>query len=739
MRLWLSASEIAALALPGMPATVRGVLDLAAREGWDADAKLCRARQGKGGGREYHVDCLAAGLRSTYAAQSIAAEVSPAVAQAAALEPAAPRLNAVEAAGRDARLVLIAAADAYARDARITRKTADAAYAALYMADCVPVADWVRKQVRKLSSRTLRRWREALKRGETARLAHDPGAARRGKGVLDTAENGDVRTHILALMATNPHFSADHIREKIADHFPGLATPSVRTIQIAMKRWKVEYEVALTQIANPDAYKSRHRVAGSNSHPVTRLNELWMIDASPADIMTKPMQHYRERLRCSVYVAIDIFSRRELVLATPTPRAEAVAMLIRKCITAWGVPERIKTDNGSDFVAVATQRLFAALNIEAETARAFSPEQKGHVERAVKTLQHDLMPLLPGYVGHNVTDRKVIEARKSFATRLGQKDTDLFDVDLTLPELQAYCDAWAEQRYQHRPHDGLRGRTPFAVAAAYPGAVRRIEDERALYILIAPAAGGDGLRVVTKKGVRIGGEHYLTPTVLPETRVLVRMDPADAGRALLFTPDGSEYLGVATSPELAGVDPRALVAETRARHKAMLDAATTPIKAEMRRLKPRDMVDAVLRQAAKAAGKLVELPRRAETHSTPQIEAARAALEPTPIAPVDPADIAQVERDLASERLSHTVTRLADRVEARLSGAQASTERGATPLRAGATPQQRFRLALDLRARLARGEQIDTDDAVWLGGYQQTGEHRAMQAAFDDFGDAALR
>ena len=33
MRAWLSAPEIAALSLPGMPATTRGVLDLAEREG----------------------------------------------------------------------------------------------------------------------------------------------------------------------------------------------------------------------------------------------------------------------------------------------------------------------------------------------------------------------------------------------------------------------------------------------------------------------------------------------------------------------------------------------------------------------------------------------------------------------------------------------------------------------------------------------------------------------------------
>ena len=36
MREWLPASEIAALELPGLPKTERGVIKLAARDGWHA-------------------------------------------------------------------------------------------------------------------------------------------------------------------------------------------------------------------------------------------------------------------------------------------------------------------------------------------------------------------------------------------------------------------------------------------------------------------------------------------------------------------------------------------------------------------------------------------------------------------------------------------------------------------------------------------------------------------------------
>jgi putative transposase len=60
-REWYSAAELAALALPGLPATPRGVLKLVEREGWTAHA---RPRQGRGGGVEYPVSLLPEAART---------------------------------------------------------------------------------------------------------------------------------------------------------------------------------------------------------------------------------------------------------------------------------------------------------------------------------------------------------------------------------------------------------------------------------------------------------------------------------------------------------------------------------------------------------------------------------------------------------------------------------------------------------------------------------------------------
>ncbi len=53
--------------------------------------------------------------------------------------------------------------------------------------------------------------------------------------------------------------------------------------------------------------------------------------------------------------------------------------------------------------------------------------------------------------------------------------------------------------------------------------------------------------------------------------------------------------------------------------------------------------------------------------------------------------------------------------------------------------EQRFRRALELEERLAADEEIDTTDAVWLGGYQVGSEYQAMRSIYEDFGVEALR
>lgn len=728
MKLWLTAAEIAELALPGLPGTKRNVNAYADAAGWAERKALCRKRKHAGGGLEYALDLLPPDARRAYVARFVPEAMPLETAAAAEAEPSAASLRDDAAEARDARLAILSAADRIFEQARLPRLHADLLTIADYKAGRLVLPDWVRASVPKLTLRTLQRWRSAAKDGRTAALAVDRGASRRGSGVLEQANDGAVRVYGLALIARQPHLSADHVRAMLLARFGSTLTvanargvvrtvplPPIRTVQDALKRWKSTEKVALTAITNPDAFKSRYKATGAHTdRSVTRLNEVWQIDASPMDALCVDGRN-------SVYVAIDVFSRRTVVYVSRTPRAEAVGLMLRRALLAWGVPERIKTDNGSDFVAKASQRLLAALGIEPELSPAFTPEAKAFVERVIGTFQRDLGPLLPGFIGHSVADRKVIEARKAFAQRLGESDANAFAVELKASELQAYCDAWAEQRYQHRPHAGLGGATPYAAAAAYAGKVRRLDDVRALDILLAPVPGRDGLRVNGKQGIRIEGSIYLAPQIMPDTQVLVRMDPADLGRAFLFAVDGGQYLGDAVCPEMLGIDPVEAVARAKQAQKDLIGVATAEIRREARKIKPRDFADTILRQAAKASGNLVVFPRASDTHSTPQIAAALDVYaEPpqTPVAlpPTEAALQAEIEADLTAPTPFSNVQ----------------------PLRRGETPKLRFRRALDLRGRLERGEAIEIEDAHWLGRYEAGPEFRSFQDLYDDFGEAAL-
>lgn len=722
MKLWLTAQEIADERLPDLPATKQNINAFAARNGWrDCDGKA-RRRPGAagGGGFEYHIDLLPAWARLAYLRKHVAVDEMP-LQREIAEDPRTESLSGPAITARDARLIVSKMADRHHAGCGLSVGASDRLFSELFNGGSMPVAPWIKQAVGSVSPRTLARWRAAVRDGIPSTLAVDRAAARKGTGVLDRANGGEVRTVALAALAKNPLFTARHVRALIRDRFGDALQiderheplPPLRTFQRALKMWRHEYRHELTLLTNPDGYKNSVRFVATGSTRADRLNEVWQIDASPADVMTRDG-------RQSVYAAVDVWSRRMMLLVTATPRAEAVGLLLRRCLLAWGVPERIKSDNGSDFIAHWTVRLLASLGIEHETAAPFSPEQKGIVERAIGTFQRDLSRTLPGFIGHSVADRKKIEAKMAFARRLGANDEALFGVDLTAAELAEHADAWASEVYAHAPHAGLKGKTPFEQASSFAGAVRRIENPAALDVLLARVPGKDGIRRVTRSGIRIDGTHYLIGSVMPGEDVLCRMDPADLGRLFVFTADGESFLGHAVAPELAGLNPAETIAKVRAAQKAHMDGRLADIRREAKRIGPRDVAAAIRRQAGVQNAALVAFPRPAETHTTAPLAAAGAAMATPEAAPLS-GRAAEVYEALTREGATVELA-----------------QNNVRPLRQQETMQQRFRRARDLEARLANGEALAADDALWLVGYSAGPEYRAMKHLHEDFGEASV-
>jgi putative transposase len=748
MKEWLTAREIAAEKLPDMPTTESAVIRLADREGWAATS-AARRREGRGGATEYHVSLLPVLAQAAYSQRHLKVDLANDNAAAAGRKPA-PAAGVTARAGeeRDARLAIVNAFKKFLPKLGYASRVQ--VFCDRYNAGSTEVAGFVRETVPSISKRSLARWVQAAKKGKL--VGHDPAAARKGTGVLDTANSGAVKRFVLALIAHQPHLSAHHVRTLCRDEFgdavkavskgveKAIPMPPVRTFQHALAGWKEAHKVELLKITNPDLYRSTLAPAGVGTlRHVTEANQLWQIDASPVDALCVDGRH-------SIYCCIDIATRRMIFFVSRTPRASAVAMLMRKAIIAWGVPELVKTDNGSDFTARDTARLFASLGIETQLSDPYQPQQKGHVERGIGTFQRDVGPLLPGFIGHSVTDRKAIESRKSFAARLGESDAETFGVQLSGPALQKHIDEWALTAYSHAPHAGLKGGTPFKAALASTAPIRRV-DERALDLLLMPVAGGDGRRRTTKFGIRIDHHQYQTPTVLPGLDVFVRQDPNDLGRALLFEEGGGRFLGEAFCPELSGIDPQAYMAEAKAMRRELVDERTKQIRDDARKLaKGPALIERVLNVARRDAPNVIALPKREETHTTAQISAAIEAMGErlNPTRELTPREAAE-HRRLIDEMTRDEEARLDRDVQAKLFARRAEIEaariahlpKDEKVVALPETPKERFRRAR-LFERQCEEETIRAADALWLGGYQLSPEYKAHKEMHEDFGDAWL-
>ncbi len=716
MKLWLNAQEIADLKLDGFPSTKMGVTKLAEREGW-AETRFVRKREGRGGGLEYHTDLFPLTQKLQYCAKFVELKDEDLTLESSddlGFDHRAERR-------RNAKLIVLRAADRFRAQTGMLQAASDHWFMIIYKEKKVPVPDWVYQTVKDLSLRSLARWRSQAEESQN-RLAYHPAQARKATGVLDQAENGKLKSYVLAAVFQQPHLKANVLRAMAVTKFgkqieivnpdSGEITtrdmPPLRTFQHSLKRWKQEYGSALKRHTDPDGWKNSDRMVmiGGASAGIDRLNQLWEIDASPVDMLTTEG-------RWNVYACIDVWSRRAIFLISCTPRADAVGMLVREAILKWGVPEAIKSDNGSDFKAKATVRLLNALNIEHLLCPPYSPEQKPHVERVIKTFQHGFVELLPGFVGHNVGERAVIEGRNAFAKRLGLDDYDAFGVDVSPEELQKMANDWAENAYGKNPHGGLKKMTPEAKAATSTAKILTVDPD-ALDVLLAAVPKGGGIRTVSKGGVRVDNEFYVMTdcAVMAGTQVLCRMDPKDLGRIWLFDAEGMTFLGHAICADLAGADRVEAIARARALQKAFMDEQVAPIKKAMKEIRPRDALQAVMNEER---AQVLPFPQKREEHTTPKTLAA-----------------ADVKKRRAPRELSD---REAAMMESLKAAPQVQTPRPTARVHKLATletPEARFKRALQFEQRLEQGISLSDDDAIWLAGYKAGPEYRAHRMIWED-------
>ena len=633
-----SANELAVMALPGLPATERGVRDRARLGNWQT-----MTEHGRGGAAaRYITKLLPDEIRLAIAARAVEKSVNtPSHGAAAGAKLAAElvvngeqeaiakerglaaygTLPPHKKAVADARFELLAARDTFIAAAKLPVKSGSQTFCGCYNDGILPIGEQIRKVIgASISWSTINRWAKAY--AEQGMIGLAPAHRNHKKGTSTVPD--PMKDLIVGLLTAHPRIMLTRIMDALAARFAGQQLPRESAVRRYVAAYKKSEAGLLLALANPDRWRNQRQLAfGSASENVERLNQIWEFDGTKGDVMLRDGRH------CVIGV-IDIYSRRLKLLVSKTSKSTAVAALMRAAIIDWGMLEMGRTDNGSDYTSAHMVRVFDGLGIGWDLCDPFQPQQKPHIERAFRTFSHGIVELFPGFVGHSVAERKDIEARRSFAQRL-MEGGEPAEVNMTAAEFQDLCDRWCAAIYHQDQHSGLGGARPIDMVRAWRQPVRRISDVRALDCLLAEAPDGKGLRTVTKKGVQVNNIWYQAPefgAVVDQARqVRVLLDAADLGQVHCYLPESGEFFCVAVDPIRKGIDRAEMAARGRAIQKQVMADGTRALKKLARDTAAEGIYQEILAHREEKIANIVDLPRLAHEYTTPALDEAALAAE----------------------------------------------------------------------------------------------------------------
>jgi putative transposase len=354
--------------------------------------------------------------------------------------------------------------------------------------------------------------------------------------------NPQLQESIIGHITSYPAATITRLYKEICK-IHGAECTSLSALRNWLKHWITENQSTYLYITDRDKWNNTYLAAFGTHNDTLFPNHIWELDSTPADLALPDGRH------CALAL-IDVYTRRAQVLVNKTSTAAAVLSLLRNTMIAWGLPTAIRTDNGSDYVSKAVQRFCAQMGIQHLICTPGTPQAKPYIERFFGTYSHDVMPLLPGYLGHNVAT----------ATRIrgGQKGKPII-ASLDIERFQAWTDEWLTE-YNSRPHAGM-GKSPaeaLQVATTAGWQPRQVSDIRELDLLLTLK----GKQKIQKAGIRHLSTYFIAPDLPIGDWVWVCLDVADLGKIYWFAEDNT-YGGEAIAAELLGIDQRQIALEAR--------------------------------------------------------------------------------------------------------------------------------------------------------------------------------
>ncbi len=176
--------------------------------------------------------------------------------------------------------------------------------------------------------------------------------------------------------------------------------------------------------------KAKRRVPARVKEPLQlpeKRNRVWSLDFMSDSLMSGR--------RFRTLNIIDDFNRKAITVeAEFSFPAIGVVQVMKRAIEEHGKPDKVRTDNGPEFLALDFTRWCEAQGIEIQYIQPGKPMQNGFVERFNRTYRQDIL------------------------------DAHLFE---EISQVRILTEEWIKDYNQERPHEGLGGMTPNAFEKEY--------------------------------------------------------------------------------------------------------------------------------------------------------------------------------------------------------------------------------------------------------------------------------
>ena len=327
-----------------------------------------------------------------------------------------------------------------------------------------------------ISERTLRRWVAAYRSGGFEGLVKKP---RKDKGTCRA-----ISPEALAL--------AEECRRELPRRSAGLIRDWLGTQGHEVARSTLERHLRTNGLSGRDLRAEREAKSGSRRFVRIGRNSLWQADLKYGPYIPDPEHPGRKRRTYLLAILDDATRKVTHAEFYDNQKLPVLEDAMKKAIQRHGSPKRIYVDNGKIFVSTWMKLACAKLNIKHINASPYNPEGKGKIERFNRTVEEFLAEYALQEAG-------------------------------TLEGLNSFFRSWLSERYQHKAHGALNGKTPAEMFAedATPLRFHSLETLRDAFL-------HEGERTVDKSGcLKIEGELYDAGTDYLRKKVTIRYDPFD--------------------------------------------------------------------------------------------------------------------------------------------------------------------------------------------------------------------